>query len=63
MLRILLIVPIYAASVLTGGGQRSLHIFRAFAAHGEVDVLLVSEAPQSRASAETNTPDLRLAVR
>ena len=42
-LRFLLIVPIYAASLMTGGGQRSFHLFRALAAHGRVDVLLVSE--------------------
>ena len=42
-LRFLLIVPIYAASLMTGGGQRSFHLFRALSAHGRVDVLLVSE--------------------
>lgn len=43
MTRSLLIAPIYAASVMAGGGQRTFHLYRALARLGHVDVLLVSE--------------------
>ena len=43
MPRFLLVTPIYTASSLTGGGQRTLHLFRALSRFGQVDLLLVSE--------------------
>ncbi|HEX2542005.1 MAG TPA: glycosyltransferase family 4 protein [Caldimonas sp.] len=43
MPRFLLISPIYTASALTGGGQRTLHLYEALSRLGTVDVLLVSE--------------------
>ena len=42
-LRSLLVAPIYAASVDTGGGQRTYHLYRSLARLGSVDILLVSE--------------------
>jgi glycosyltransferase involved in cell wall biosynthesis len=42
-LRSLLVAPIYAASIDTGGGQRTYHLYRALARLGSVDILLVSE--------------------
>jgi glycosyltransferase involved in cell wall biosynthesis len=41
--RFLLIAPIYAASLVMGGGQRTFHIYRALARMGTVDMLLMSE--------------------
>ncbi|HWH84866.1 MAG TPA: glycosyltransferase [Burkholderiaceae bacterium] len=43
VVRSLLVTPIYTASSLTGGGQRTLHLYRALARLGSVDVVLVSE--------------------
>ena len=43
VLRSLLVAPIYAASIDTGGGQRTYHLHRALARLGSVDILLVSE--------------------
>ena len=44
MLRCLLVSPIYTASPLTGGGQRTLNLYRALAGLCAVDVAFVSEA-------------------
>ena len=59
MFRYLLIAPIYAASLRTGGGQRTFHISKALARFGEVDLLLVSEP--AFADAETTVGDLKKA--
>jgi glycosyltransferase involved in cell wall biosynthesis len=42
-LRSLLVAPIYAASIDTGGGQRTYHLYRSLARLGSVDILLVTE--------------------
>ena len=57
MLRFLLVAPIYAASLQTGGGQRTFHLYRALAKLGEVDLLLVSEP--ALAPLEAELPRLR----
>lgn len=44
MLRCLLVSPIYTNSPLTGGGQRTLHLYRALARLGTVDVVFISES-------------------
>lgn len=42
-MRFLLVTPIYTASRLTGGGQRTILLFRALRQLGKVDVALISE--------------------
>ena len=54
MIRSLLVTPIHTASALTGGGQRTLHVYQALARLGRVDIALVSEAVY--VSLERNMP-------
>lgn len=42
-MRFLLVAPIYTASRFTGGGQRTILLYRALREIGDVDLLLVSE--------------------
>ena len=42
-MRFILITPIYTASRLTGGGQRTILVYRALLKLGKVDIVLISE--------------------
>ena len=59
--RSLLIAPIYAASLLTGGGQRTFHVHRGLARLGSTDVLLISE--EAFAPLEASLEELRTQFR